>query len=132
VLEATSGVSSPLGSPELYQETWMQITHEVTFHGIEHSDAVEAAVRRWITRLEHMHDRITKCSVVVSLPHKRHRHGKAFQVAILIEVPGAEIATTHIADEDVYVAIGEAFRAARHQLQKQLDVRREVRLYAVP
>ena len=102
----------------------MQIPTEITFHGIEHSDSAEAAIQRWVARLEHVYDRITKCGVGVSQPHKRHRHGREFQVSLVLEVPGGEIAVTHVAHEDIYVAIADAFRAARRQLQHHADLQR--------
>lgn len=102
----------------------MQIPTEITFHGIEHSDSVEASVQRWVTRLDHLYDRITKCHVTISQPHKRHRHGSEFNVSVVLEVPGGEIAATHISHEDIYVAVADAFRATRRQLAEQLDQRR--------
>ncbi len=102
----------------------MKIPTEITFHGIEHSPAVETAVQRWVSRLEHMYDRITKCGVTISQPHKRHRHGSEFNVSVVLEVPGAEIAATHMRHEDIYVAVADAFRAARRQLADRVDVRR--------
>ena len=103
----------------------MQVPTEVTFHGLEHSDAVAATAQRWVARLDHMYDRITKCGVVIAKPHKRHRHGDGFQVSVVLEVPGVEIAVTHAMHEDVYVAVADAFRAARRQLQHHVDMRRE-------
>ncbi len=102
----------------------MKIPTEISFHGIEHSDSVESTVQRWVARLEHMYDRITKCAVTIGQPHKRHRHGSEFTVSVVIEVPGSEIATTHIRHEDIYVAVADAFRAARRQLADQVDVQR--------
>ena len=102
----------------------MQIPTEITFHGIEPSEAVEAAVQRWVARLEHMYDRMTKCGVVISQPHRRHRHGGEFSVSVVLEVPGTAIATTHARHEDVYVAVGDAFRATRRQLHASIDMRR--------
>lgn len=94
----------------------MKIPTDIIFHGIDHSEAVETTVQRWVSRIEHMYDRITKCRVNITQPHKRHRHGREFNVSIVLEVPGDEIATTHIHHEDVYVAVADAFRAARRQL----------------
>ena len=102
----------------------MKIPTEISFNGIEHSDAVEQAVERWVARLEHMYDRITKCAVTITQPHKRHRHGSEFNVGVVLEVPGSEIAATHIRHEDIYVAVADAFRAARRQLAEQRDLRR--------
>jgi ribosome-associated translation inhibitor RaiA len=102
----------------------MPIPTEISFNGIEHSDAVEQAVERWVARLEHMYDRITKCVVTVAQPHKRHRHGSEFSVSVVLEIPGREIAATHLRHEDIYIAVADAFRAARRQLGDSRDVRR--------
>jgi ribosomal subunit interface protein len=102
----------------------MKIPTEITFHGIDHSDAVEAAVERWITRLEQLHDRITKCTVTIGQPHKRHRHGSEFNVGVVLDVPGFEIATTHASHEDIYVAVADAFRTARRQLHEHKALQR--------
>ena len=94
---------------------------EITFHQLDHSDAVEAAVQRWIARLEHLSERITACNVIIDQPHKRRRHGGDYRVSIMLEVPGTEIAAAH-EHVDVYVAIADTFRAARRQLQDHIDV----------
>jgi ribosomal subunit interface protein len=102
----------------------MNIPTEIMFHQLEHSDAVETAVQRWVARLEHIFDRITKCTVTVSQPHKRHRHGSEFCVNVVVEVPGGEIAATNMRHEDIYVAVADAFRAARRQLTDHIDTQR--------
>ena len=102
----------------------MQVPTEITFHGIEHSDSAEAAIQRWVARLEHVYDRIQRCEVVVSQPHKRHRQGREFQVGIVLGVPGNDINITHVMHEDIYVAIADAFRATRRKLQEHADLQR--------
>ncbi len=102
---------------------------ELTFHGMSPSPAVEASVERWVGRLEHTYDRIQRCSVVIDVPHKRHRQGRQFQVRIDLQIPGRAIAVTHDpvdgSHEDVYVALSDAFRAARRQLLDHVQIRRE-------
>jgi ribosome-associated translation inhibitor RaiA len=102
----------------------MQIPTEITFHGVDHSDAAEAAVRRWVARLEHMYDRLTKCEVTISQPHKRHRHGREFTVGVVLSVPARDVVSTHGRHEDIYVAIADAFRAARRQLHDEVELGR--------
>lgn len=103
----------------------MAIPTEVTFHDLDHSDSVEAAIHRWVARLEHVHDRIVRCNVKVEQPHKSHRHGREFEVHVVLEWWGENIATSRHRHEDIYVAIADAFRASRRQLLDQLDTRRE-------
>lgn len=102
----------------------MNIPTEIMFHQLDHSDAVEVSVQRWVARLEHLYERITKCTVTISQPHKRHRHGSEFCVSVVLEVPGGEIAATHMRHEDIYVAVADAFRATRRQLANHIDMHR--------
>jgi cold shock CspA family protein/ribosome-associated translation inhibitor RaiA len=86
------------------------------------SDAVEAKVRERVDRLETFFGRINACRVVVEAPHRHHRKGKIYHVRIEIGVPGRTLIVDrdpgqHHAHEDVYVAIRDAFDAARRQLE---------------
>lgn len=103
----------------------MAIPTDVTFHDLEHSDSVEAAIHRWVTRLEHVHDRIVRCAVKVEQPHKSSRHGREFEVHVILEWWGENIATSRHRHADIYVAIADAFRASRRQLLDQIGARRE-------
>ena len=101
----------------------MPIPTEITFHDIPHSDSVEASIHRWVARLEHVHDRIIRCSVKIEQPHKRQ--GREFEIHVVLEWWGENIATSRHRHEDIYVAIADAFRASRRQLLDQRDSRRE-------
>ena len=48
----------------------MQVPVQVSFHGCDHSDAVESEIRGRIDKIEALYGRITSCRVVVELPHK--------------------------------------------------------------
>lgn len=102
----------------------MQIPTEITFHNLDHSEAAEACVLRWIARLEQLTDRIEKCTVVLGQPHRHHRHGRAFQLSVVLEIPGPNIAVSHVGHENIYVAIADAFRVARRQLLDQFELQR--------
>jgi ribosome-associated translation inhibitor RaiA len=118
---------------------------QVAFHGLEHSDALEADIREQVARLEEVFAGIMRCDVTVELPH-RHRHeGRLFHVRITLTVPGAEpIVVSHDASqhgslkdveeethrksadrESVHryatVAVHEAFRTARRRLREVVD-----------
>ena len=106
----------------------MQIPVEITFRDIEHSDAVEARIRDWTDKLERVYDRITRCEVVIGQPHHRHRKGNAFSITVRVTIPGGEIVSSHDpgpdgAHEDVYVALRDAFTAAKRQLEDAVRVR---------
>jgi ribosome-associated translation inhibitor RaiA len=102
----------------------MQASLEITFRGMAPSPAVEATVATWVERLEHIHDRIQHCHVWIDLPHRHRRHGTPFQVKIALAVPGAQAVVTHDEETDVYLALANAFLAARRQLQDHAQIRR--------
>jgi ribosomal subunit interface protein len=81
-----------------------------------HSDAVEAAIRRKVAALERVYARITAVRATVDRPHHYHHQGNLFTVKLDITLPGSEIVVNRDHAEDVYVALRDAFEAARRQL----------------
>jgi len=102
---------------------------EIVFHNIDRSPAVEAAVRERAEKLERFADNITSCRVTVEAPHKNHQQGNLYTVRVDLRFPGGEVVANrapaeHHAHEDVYVAVRDAFKAARRQLQDRQRIRR--------
>ena len=102
----------------------MQIPLQITIRDVDHSDALEARIRSKVDKLEEFTKHIMSCRVVVEVPHKHHHQGKQFNVRIDIGVPGHEIAVNRDHAEDVYVAVRDAFDAAKRQLE---DYARKIR-----
>jgi len=102
----------------------MQIPLQITIRGIEHSEALETHIRDKADKLDEFFDRIMSCRVVVEVPHKHHQQGKHFNVRLDIGVPGSEIVVNRDHAEDVYVALRDAFDAAKRQLE---DYARKIR-----
>lgn len=102
----------------------MQIPLQITFHGIDHSDAVETRVREKVGKLEQFFDRITGCKVAIESHHKNtsnlHHKGDAYHVRIDLTVPGSELVVKRDSDEheDVYAALKGAFQALERQLKE--------------
>jgi ribosomal subunit interface protein len=95
----------------------MQIPLQITVRDMEHSAELDAHIRTKAQKLDEFFDHITSCRVVVEMPHKHHHQGKQFNVRIDIGVPGNEIVVNHDHHEDVYVALRDAFDAAKRQLE---------------
>jgi ribosome-associated translation inhibitor RaiA len=104
----------------------MQNPLQITFHGIDHSDAVEQRIRDKTAKLDQVFDRITRCRVMIE-PHHRntsslHRRGQPFHIRIDLTVPGAELVVKrppkdiHV-NEDIVVALREAFDNMERQLK---------------
>ena len=97
----------------------------IAFRGMDTSPAVEAQVRRRFDELCQISDRITACRVVLEAAHRSQRRGMIYGVHIDMTVPGGplvidrEPAADH-AHEDMYVAVRDAFDAARRRLQDHM------------
>lgn len=90
---------------------------QIRFLGMEPSDAVETAVREKAAKLDEFRPDLMACRVTVELID-RHRHqGRHFAVRIDATLPGHEVVVDRVQDEDVYVALRDAFDDARRQIQ---------------
>lgn len=125
----------------------MNTPTQITFRHMAVSPALEARIHEEVTALEHCFSRITSCLVVVEAPHQHHQRGSEFHIRINLRVPGSEIVVNHEPSlhstlaksesgewekhleahpdhKDVYVAIRDAFAAARRQLEDYARVLR--------
>lgn len=107
----------------------MAIPLHITFRNVARSGLIEAYIRERTESLEKYADQIVSCRVVVESPHRRHRQGQLFHVRVELAVPGGDViirrdpAEKH-AHEDVFVAVRDAFAAARRRLQDHVRRRR--------
>jgi len=112
----------------------MQIPVEITLRDIPHSDAVETRIREKIDKLDRFHERVMSCRVTVESPQQKKHQGKLYSVHIDMKVPGGgELVVNRMQDEDIYVAIRDAFNAAARQLEDHARRQRgDVKTHAVP
>jgi ribosomal subunit interface protein len=102
----------------------MQIPIQITFRDVPRSDALEAHIRQKAEKLDEFHSRIISCRVSVEELGKHQHQGRQFRVSIDLRIPGREIVVNRDHDEDVYVALRDAFDSAKRQLE---DAAREMR-----
>lgn len=114
----------------------MQTEPTIVFENMEPSDFVRARIRREVDRLERFFGRTTSCRVVMRAPTAHHAKGGPFSVRVHIEMPGQRrvvvnrLPPARKALVDPQVAIHEAFRTARRQLQDQARLLRgEVKVH---
>jgi ribosome-associated translation inhibitor RaiA len=105
----------------------MSIPLDLTFRDMEPSEAVTATIRNSLDRLGKIYDRIQRCAVVVERPHQSQKQGQGFHVRLEIVVPDRvfTIGRDPAYDDEhmnVYVAISDAFRAARRQLHDHAEI----------
>lgn len=108
----------------------MKLPLQITFRNMEPSEAVAARITKKTQKLEHFCNQIISCRVVFEAQHQHHHHGNLFHVRIDITVPDREIVISrdpgqHHAHEDAYVAIRDAFNAARRQLESYNQKRQQ-------
>lgn len=97
---------------------------QIVMRHVDHSDALEARIREHVARLDDFHPHLIGCRVVVE-PLRRHdRQGHAFQVRIEVRVPGRDVVATRKHDADVFLALHEAYHAARRQLEDDIRQKR--------
>lgn len=98
---------------------------QITFRGMDPSEAVRERVLDRAAEIELLDERITGVHVTVEAPHRHHHQGNLFSVRIDIHLPDSEIVVgrehhDQQGHEDVYVALRDAFDAARRQLEEHL------------
>jgi len=107
----------------------MKLPLQITFRHMEHSPAVEERVRAMAQRLERFSSAIMSCRVVIEAPHQHQRQGQRYEVHVDLTIADGEVVAgkehrERQSHEDVYVAIRDAFRAVRRQLEDLERIRR--------
>jgi cold shock CspA family protein/ribosome-associated translation inhibitor RaiA len=102
----------------------MQIPLDIAYeNGLDSSPSLQARIEREAAKLERFSDRITACHVALIGRSGKRRHGDLFGVRLRLTVPGrGDIIVDRNPDadhahEDPYVAVRDAFAAARRRLQ---------------
>ncbi len=118
----------------------MNLPVQITFRNTDSSPWVEDRIREEAEKLDRYYERITSCRVMVEAPHRHHKHGHHYHVRIELGVPGKELVVkrepslhsaqaqagagewkkhleAHPEHKDIYIAIHDAFKQARRQLQ---------------
>lgn len=102
---------------------------QITFRGMDVSEALAEHIQAEYENLFRFNDRIQSCHVTVEQPHRSRRQGRAFQVHLSFKIPGRELAVTRAHEENVenaHALVEEAFRVARRMLN-ELNGRRVAR-----
>jgi ribosomal subunit interface protein len=111
----------------------MQIPLQITFRHLPHSDALETRISEKAAKLEQFFPHITSCRVVVEEQRLHQHQGKLFNVRIDLHIPGRELVVNMERNEDAFVAVRDAFRDARRQLEEAARLMRgEVKAHSTP
>lgn len=103
---------------------------QITFRHVDPSPALESRIRELASRFDKFSQHIMRCHVIVEPLAHHAQQGALYDFRIDITLPDEEIAIrrAHPADhahEDPYVALRDAFRAARRKLEDYERRRRQ-------
>jgi ribosomal subunit interface protein len=111
---------------------------QLTFRGIEATEALRRAVEERAAKLENFYDKIESCRIIVEAPHRHHHTGNVYHVRVRLDVPGEEIIVSrdppeHAQHEDLYLAINDALKETTRKLEDYVRRRRgQVKEHAAP
>lgn len=106
---------------------------QIRFVGMDPSEAVETAARRKAEKLDQFRPDIMACRVTIEVAEKHQHQGRPFAVRVDVTVPDHELSVDRVQDEDVYVALREAFDDMKRRLED--SVRRDrgdEKVHAIP
>jgi ribosomal subunit interface protein len=108
----------------------MKLPLQITTRNVSISEVVKDDIREKAAKLDHFSDHIMGLRVMVEAPHRHHRQGVRYLVRIDITTPGTELVIKRQPHEDIYVAVRDAFDAARRKLEDyERRIRRDVKFH---
>jgi ribosomal subunit interface protein len=111
----------------------MKLPVQITVRNASVSEVVKNEIRDRVDKLEQFSNNIMGCRVTVDSPHRHQHQGMQYTVQIDLTVRGAELVVKRQPHEDVYVAIRDAFDAARRQLEEyERRLRGDIKIHEAP
>lgn len=111
----------------------MKLPLQIRFLGVEPSEAIESAVRKKAAKLDQFDPNIMSCRVSIEQTHKHQHQGRPFAVRIDTTLPDHELSVDRVHDEDVYVALRDAFDDMTRQVEDAVRrTRGQEKLHPIP
>lgn len=104
----------------------MAVPLRITAQHVHLPASAEKLIRKRGLRLQRFYPRMVGLNIVVEGPGGHHRSGGPFDVRIHMEVPGENLRVDRQDDQDLLVAVAQAFDAARRQLEDFAALQRKV------
>ena len=98
---------------------------QISFQGLDHSDALASHIETAAGKLAEVYDRIERCEIVVESPHRHSPRTPRFHVRVRLHVPGPDVIVDRDSDtdethDDPYMAVREALRVTRRRLESHV------------
>ena len=121
--------AAPEGVIEAEEEERAATPFEIAYQDLEPSPAVERHVLRGVKRLERVAPDLMAARVTLATHSRRHETGNLYDVNLQLTLPGPDVVISRTPprrsqDDDLVVAIGEAFDKARRKLVDLQEVQR--------
>lgn len=97
---------------------------QIRFLGMEPSEAVETAARKKADKLDTVARDIMSCRVSIEQTNKHQHQGRPYAVRVDVTLPDHELSVDRVHDEDVYVALRDAFDDMKRQIEDTVRRRR--------
>lgn len=111
----------------------MQRPLQIVFRDMPPSEAVETHIREKMKKLESLYPHIIGCKATVEIAGKHKHQGQLYNARLDISIPGSELVINREKDEDIYVALRDAFDVAKRQLTEHGQrLRGEVKSHEAP
>ena len=105
----------------------MKLPLQITSRNVSLSENAEQTIREKAAKLDQFYDRIMGCRVLVEAPHRHQNQGNHYNVRLDITVPGSELVIKREENEDLYVAIRDAFEAAKRKVKEFASRQKDVK-----
>ncbi len=99
----------------------MQQPLQITVRDIDNSPAIKEHIQEKVDKLAGSAKEVISCHVVVEQTQKHQNQGKLHSVHIRLNMPGRELAVNHKENENLWIAIRDAFDSMREQLRTYRD-----------
>jgi len=100
----------------------MQKPIQITIKNVDPSDQLNALIKEKANKLQQFNENIISCHITVEQTQRHKHQGKLNNLRINISVPGKELIVTHNPNENIYVAVRDAFDDARRQLENYSQI----------
>jgi ribosomal subunit interface protein len=110
----------------------MQLPLQITYRHVDRSEALDTAIREKAEKLNEFYPELMSCRVTVAEERLHKQQGHLFSVHVDVRVPNHEFIVKRDRHEDVFVALRDAFDAAKRKLEDEIRMQRgDVKAHAV-
>jgi ribosomal subunit interface protein len=104
----------------------MKLPVQIVFRDMPSSPWLQDLIERRVEKLEQFAPDLMSCHVAIETTGNHHRQGHIYQVRIDLRLTGEELfAGDHHGDEDVAIAVRDAFDAISRRVEAHVQRRRD-------